>query len=271
MSSSTPSSPKRRKKGESRVSSKGLPKQLRKLCDNEDALSYLCSFIEPSSKPGAVLNEVRRPALMVECEMNFFAFVEQAPEPKHWKVTFVDRRLRLETCYRKQGDEEERNDFLWNLFHWIIDRASFQFGGGSIRTRKDASIFFSEARTVEDYRAFLTEYKSYLVKWPNSTYENANKRSRLCNLWDPWFRDCGRDLMTTSFLFSCRESAEVNSVLCRRLENSGSDGRRNWIPNERFSLPITKTSFAATSAFSLCWRKGWKSTRHGTPSSIGAT
>ena len=187
MSSSASPSPKRRKKGLYRSSSLRLPMPFRALSKDEDALRYLCSFLEPSGKSMGVLNELRRPALMLECDLFFFAFVEQASEARCWKVTTVDKALRFETYYRRQGSAP-RNAFLWDLFYWIMDRARFHFG--CFRRRADAKVFFCEARSKADYRAFLREYKSVLVKFSKSNFEDARKRLEFCESWDPLFRGC---------------------------------------------------------------------------------
>lgn len=186
MSSCAPPSPKRRKKDGVYSSSPVLPKAMRALSRDDDALRYLCSFLDPQAKSQTALNELRRPALMLDCCNHFYGFVEQASEAKTWKVTLYDYDLNIETSYHRQGSEP-RNEFLWKLFYWIMGQRN------SSTYYRFANVYFSEARSKAEYKCFLNEYKSVLMQWPKETFEHARERLKLAKSWDPLFRGCASD------------------------------------------------------------------------------
>ena len=100
----------------------------------------------------SVLNELRRPALMLECDLFFFAFVEQASEARCWKVTTVDKAMHFETFYRQPGQRASERLSVGPL---LLDHGPCKVQFEGFRRRSDAKVFFCELSSKADYRSFL--------------------------------------------------------------------------------------------------------------------
>jgi len=156
---------------------------LRRLLDNEDVMKSLGPFLRPSRQ--GVLNELRRPSLVLYCQVSMLSFIEQAEEGGLWRVTHYylgNSSLHPEVQFYRKKSGLSLSEFISDLFQKLFELHMIHREGNTGEGYYYVS--FAEARTVVDYKTFVNEFKSNLVQWQSRRHGSSHERSMFCTNFD---------------------------------------------------------------------------------------
>jgi hypothetical protein len=163
---------------------------LQRLSSNPDAMKMLGQFLCPSSMHSMPLNEHRRPCLFLSpSSMTVVSFVEKCNQPGLWRVSTYMTYFNSHSYFHPdvefhcQPASQSTADFLKALIKRI-----FAYQKSTTTDRSPAlRVYFAEARSLADYRDFLSAYKKRLPSWDKLSWGMAEAKVSFCRLFDGMF------------------------------------------------------------------------------------